>query len=210
MRPRTLTVHLDDVPVATFTGTRPGRVSCAYLGAAFEMAGLTAPLLSCSLPLRRGRGAAYPFASGLLPEGVHRQVMAGIAGVPTHDVIGMLARFGRDVAGALVITEGDLEHRPQPSVEPYDEHGLDRAVAELSDHPLGLYDDSELSIAGLADKMLLARTPDGGFGRPRHGAASTHILKVDDRTRRGLVRAEHACLALARDVDLAAAHSTVL
>ena len=64
-------------------------------------------MLAAATP-REGRG--YQFASGLLPEGVHRQMMAGIAGVPTHDVIGMLARFGRDVAGALVITEGDLIH----------------------------------------------------------------------------------------------------
>ena len=134
--------------------------------------------------------------------------MAGLAGVPTHDVLGMLARFGRDVAGALVVADVPAAH--DPTVEPYDATGLERAVEELTDHPLGLFDDSELSLAGLQDKMLLVALPGGGWGRPVHGWPSTHILKLDDRLRPGLVRAEHTCLELARAAGLPAAASELV
>jgi serine/threonine-protein kinase HipA len=84
-------------------------------------------------------------------------------------------------------------------------------VAALgAERPLGLHDDSELSIAGLADKMLVVRLGPGEYGRPIHGAPSTHILKVDDRVHRGLVRAEHVCLAWARLAGLRAARSDLI
>jgi serine/threonine-protein kinase HipA len=56
--------------------------------------------------------------------------------------------------------------------------------------------------------LLVADGPR--WARPMHGYPSTHILKVDDRVRRGLVRAEHACLTLARRAGIAAAESTLI
>ncbi|QGN58077.1 HipA domain-containing protein [Nostocoides sp. HKS02] len=209
MKARTLSVWRDGTRIAELVARRPGKVECRYTDEALDAWPGNVPLMSCSLPLRTGRLQAWAFTTGLLPEGQHRQAMAGLAGVPTHDVIGMLARFGRDVAGALVISDVDPPVR-DGSVDPYSAADLEVAVAELADHPLGLYEDSELSIAGLADKMLLAQTAPGRYGRPRHGAPSTHILKVDDRTRTGLVRAEHACLELARSVGVPAAASELM
>ncbi len=75
-------------------------------------------------------------------------------------------------------------------------------MAGLAEHPLALHDDSELSIAGLQDKLLLVALPEGGWGRPRHGYPSTHILKTDDPRRPGLIDAEAACLRLAVHVGL--------
>ena len=206
MKRRNLGVWRDGLLVARLTGNRPGFVQCAYTDEALTRWQGNTPVLSCSLPLRSGRLNAWAFATGLLPEGQHRQAMAAIAAVPTYDVLGLLERFGRDVAGAVIISAEDPPLR-NPSVEPYTPHTLLEAVADLKDHPLGLYDDSELSIAGLADKMLLTQVSPGRYGRPRHGAPSTHILKVDDQVRKGLVRAEHACLQLARAVGLSAANS---
>jgi len=62
------------------------------------------------------------------------------------------------------------------------------------------------TIAGIQDKMLLVETPQG-WARPVNGYPSTHILKLDDRTHRGLVIAEHTCLTLARAAGLPAANS---
>ena len=84
----------------------------------------------------------------------------------------------------------------------YDPGQLDAEVTELPGRPLGLHDDSELSIAGLQNKLLLVRLPDGGWARPVHGFPSTHILKVDDPRHPGLVAAEAGCLALARTLGL--------
>jgi serine/threonine-protein kinase HipA len=199
-------VWLRDEHVAELESPRVGRVTCRYLPEVLERYGLGIPLLSCSLPVRSEKQAAWAFCAGLLPEGQHRQAMAELANVTTLAVLGMLRRFGRDVAGAVVLSEQDPPPR-NGAVVPYTPDGLVEAVADLGAHPLGLQEDSELSIAGLQDKMLLVRISPGEWGRPAHGFPSTHILKVDDRVRQGLVRAEHACLTLARLAGLSAADS---
>ena len=107
MKRRNLGVWLDGLLVARLTGNRPGFVQCAYTAEAFTRWRGNTPVLSCSLPLRSGRLNAWAFATGLLPEGRHRQAMAAIAGLPTHDVLGLLERFGRDVAGAVIISAED-------------------------------------------------------------------------------------------------------
>jgi len=208
MSARELGVWLHGNHVAVLRAPRTGQVSCQYDRAVLDDLALNTPLLSCSVPVRTGRQNAWAFVTGLLPEGQHRQEMAALAGVTTFDLLGMLDRFGRDVAGAVVVSAEDPPLR-SAAIDPYTSDQLADAVRELDDHPLGLYDDSELSIAGLQDKMLLVADGDG-WARPTHGYPSTHILKVDDRTRRGLVRAEHACLTLARHAGLAAASSQLL
>lgn len=213
-RVRELHVWLHGAHVATLRSPGIGKVRLQYTPAALDRYALGIPLLSCSLPLRTGPQDARPFAGGLLPEGQHRQAMAGLAGVTVDDILGLLVRFGRDVAGAVVITKpGETDVREgsgAATVEPYGPGALEQAVSELGDHPLGLFDDSELSLPGLQDKMLLVRLADGRWGRPVHGWPSTHILKLDDRLRPGLVRAEHTCLRLARLAGLPAAASELV
>jgi serine/threonine-protein kinase HipA len=204
-----LAVWLDGQRVAVLRRTGPGGVSCEYTRQVVAEHPLGIPLLSCSLPVRRGRQAAWPFVTGLLPEGHHRTSMSRLAGVDTLDALGMLARFGRDVAGALVIaadTAADTAatddaagspHAAVPDLIALSEEDLLADVASLPARTLALHDDSELSLAGLEDKILLVRTPDG-WARPVHGYPSTHILKVDNRIHRGTVVLEHDCLQLAR------------
>jgi serine/threonine-protein kinase HipA len=209
-----LAVWLDGRRVAALRRAGPGRVSCEYTGQTLAEHPLGLPLLSCSLPVRRGRQAASPFVTGLLPEGHHRTSMSRLAGVDTLDSLGMLARFGRDVAGALIIaadTGGpDDGGGPVPAAAPglvaLSEQDLLAEVASLPARTLALHDDSELSLAGLEDKILLVATPEG-WARPVHGYPSTHILKVDNRVHRGTVLLEHDCLQLARRAGIPAASS---
>lgn len=204
-----LGVWLHDEQVGRLTSPQVGRIRLSYTKAVREAYPLNTTLLSCSLPVRTGSQDAWPFATGLLPEGQQLQAMAALAGLPTHDVLGLLARFGRDVAGAVTLsTEAPLLRNA--TVEPYTADQLATTVDELTEHPLGLYDDSELSIAGLQDKMLLVSLPDGRWGRPVHGYPSTHLLKLDDRRHPGLVEAEHTCLELAAAAGLPAASSQLL
>ena len=101
---------------------------------------------------------------------------------------------------SVIGTEG-----PEPrdgGVEPFEGNGLSEAVEDLEEHPLGTHEDSELSLAGLQDKLLLVRLPDGGWGRPLGGRPSTHILKREDTRFPGLIKAEAECLAIARAVSL--------
>jgi serine/threonine-protein kinase HipA len=58
--------------------------------------------------------------------------------------------------------------------------------------------------------MLLVALPDGQWARPVHGYPSSHILKVDDRRRPGLVHAEHTCLRLAQTAGLDAPDSHLI
>jgi serine/threonine-protein kinase HipA len=208
-RPEPLGVWLHETFVAELTPRRPWELHCRYSEQALASWRGLSPVLSCCLPLQSRRMNASVFAAGLLPEGQHRQALAGELKVAVNDVYSLLSRFGRDVAGALVIATEQPAAR-QPTVVPYTSATLEREVLELPQRPLAIHDDSELSIAGLQDKLLLVALVDGGWGRPAHGYPSSHILKVNDPLRPGLVRAEAQCLALAREVGLSGVEAKIL
>jgi serine/threonine-protein kinase HipA len=196
-----LGVWLDGVRVAEFSKSKDGGISCAYNEEALERWPQNSPLLSCSLPLGARRMEALAFCRGLLPEGRALQTLAHQAGLATNDTFGLIARYGRDVAGALVIA-AEPPDEERYGVEEYSDQRLQEAVEDLDEHPLGSHDDSELSLAGLQDKLLLVKQPGGGWGRPLHGRPSTHILKLDDARRPGLIEAEAECLRLAAAAGL--------
>lgn len=206
-RPEPLGVWLHGCRVAQLTTSGPGDVTLRYSEEALDRWPRNTPVVSCSLPLNNRPQKAAAYFKGMLPEGRHLQALAARAKVSTADIFGLLARYGRDVAGAAVIAAKEPQDRPG-RVEPYDATGLGDEVANLEDHPLGVHEDSELSIAGLQDKLLLVADGDG-WGRPVGGRPSTHILKVEDRRYPGLVTMEAACLRLAQIVGLAGGDVTV-
>jgi serine/threonine-protein kinase HipA len=200
-RIRRLGVWLDGVHVADLEQTRWPEIRCRYLEPALGRWPLNSPVISCSLPLRERAQDALAFCKGLLPEGQALQQMAARAGIAVNETFGLLDRYGRDVAGALVIGQ----EPPDPGrfdTIPYTDESLSEAIDDLAEYPLGVHDDSELSLAGLQDKLLLVQLAEGGWGRPVHGRPSTHILKVEDPRFPGLIRAEADCLMLAREVGL--------
>jgi serine/threonine-protein kinase HipA len=207
-RTRQQTVWLDGERVGQVFGRDRTSVAFVYDDGVLAAYSLNTPLLSCSLPVMPGRQNARPFLGGLLPEGEHRRAMAQEARCLTDDVFALLARFGQDVAGAVVVGE-HVSTRPDAGVVPYTPTSLADEVAGLAERPLALHDDSELSIAGLQDKMLLVELPAGDWARPVHGFPSTHILKLDDRAHPGLVHAEHTCLQIAGAAGLEVARSQV-
>jgi serine/threonine-protein kinase HipA len=200
-KPDPLGVWLDGLLVAELKPRRRGELHCTYTDEALARWRRLSPVLSCSLPLRKAPMNASVFADGLLAEGQHRHALSADLKVASNDVYSLLRRFGRDVAGALVIATEEPSAR-RPEAIPYAHGSLEQEVIDLPDRPLAIHDDSELSIAGLQDKLLLVRMPDGGWGRPAHGYPSSHILKVDDALHPGLVMAEAECLRLAARVGL--------
>ncbi|MFT4187230.1 MAG: HipA domain-containing protein [Aeromicrobium sp.] len=203
-----LSAVLHGTVVAELTSSGPGQVTCRYTPEALAAYELNAPVLSCSLPLsRRPATEAGRFFRGLLPEGAALAAAAALAGVPTYDTFGLLSRFGRDVAGACVIGT-DVGERVPGGVEHYSDDGLAEEVADLDERPLALHDDSELSLPGLQNKLLLVRTPTG-WARPVGGYPSSHILKVEDRRFAGLVSAEADALRLARRLGLTTVETEV-
>jgi serine/threonine-protein kinase HipA len=136
--------------VATITARRPWDVRLTYSDEALERWPSNTPLLSCSLPVQRKEQRATPFFRGLLPEGRQLLEAASLARVTTNDVFGLLAAYGRDVAGALVLSNEDpAAGRERWDVVEQDDATLAAEVAGLDDHPLGLHPDSELSLPGM-------------------------------------------------------------
>ena len=200
-RPPQLLVLLHDTHVASLTqrgAAAPIRLT--HTGAALETWPRNTPLLSCSLPLTGRPVNATAFLDGFLPEGDARARIAADRNIAAGDTYLLLAELGRDIAGAVQIVTDDATHRA-PSVEPYTHDTLTERVLRLPAEPLAITDDSELSLAGLRDKMTLVATEDG-WGRPVNGYPSTHILKVEDRAYPGMADLEAACLHVARQVGL--------
>lgn len=202
-----LSVEIGEVVVAHIEMRRWNDLRCRYTPDAFERWPDNTPVLSCSLPLGPGPLQATGFCRGLLAEGRALDAMASLAGVATNDTFGLLARYGRDVAGAITLIDPRRETPARtPGFVSYSDDDLDTAVSSLDDNPLGLEDDSELSLAGIQNKLLLVRDGDR-WARPTGGFPSTHILKAGDPRFPGLIEAEQACLALGRAAGLDAANT---
>ena len=92
---------------------------------------------------------------GLLPEGAHLLAVATTARVPTNYYADLLARYGRDIAGAFTISVGEPDER-RWAVEPDDDEHLAAELRSVAESPgFAIRDDSELSIAGLQNKLLV-------------------------------------------------------
>ena len=119
----------NDTHVADFTAKRGWDLRCRYTAASLGRWPGNLPVLSCSLPLQARPQDASAFLRGLLPEGAHLQSMASLAGVATNDTHGLLARFGRETAGALVILAGD--EPPDRSSWAVEQYGVNEFDAEI-------------------------------------------------------------------------------
>ncbi len=164
-------------------------------------------VLSTSMPLnslRRPRGdLVRAYFDGVLPEGQIRDRLSDEFAVRRGDGFGLLSAIGRDCAGAVVIQPNGS---PRPGsggrVDPLADQDLERLIARLEERPLGADHEVRASLPGVQEKLLLAKTPDGAWGRPVDGAPSTHILKPQDMRLNAYAAAESFCLNLARHLDL--------
>jgi serine/threonine-protein kinase HipA len=170
--------------------------------------GLGRPGASCSLLCSDSPIDASTWCQGLLPEGQQLATLAAGIGVSAGDTYQLLRRYGRDVAGAFEVVEPVSGLQNVPTIRMYTDLELQAEVLSVADGstPLGIHDDSELSLAGVQNKLTLVQTARG-WARPQLGYPSTHIMKLDPQNREGLVVAEHAALVLARTIGLRAAKS---
>lgn len=202
MSAKRLGVWLDGVKVATLEVKRPWDLRCRYEADLLASGDANRPLLSCSLPVTRQPGSATPWARGLLPEGNHLLALATRARVRTNYYADLLDRYGRDIAGAFEISVEPPEPRKW-ALEPYSNTALVEELRLVVDAPgFAVRDDSELSIAGLQNKLLVTALSEGRWARPCNGHPSTHIMKLADGRDSGLLPAEYACMQLARSVGL--------
>ncbi|GAA3386626.1 HipA domain-containing protein [Cryptosporangium minutisporangium] len=170
--------------------------------------------VSAALPVRSAHyppGAVAPYLEGLLPEGEMRTRIEQRFGVRRGHVFGLLRAIGRDCAGAVaLLPPGETPTDSLAEAEPLDDERLAAEVASLGTAPLGVDAHVRLSLAGLQDKLLVARLPDGRWARPVDGAPSTHILKPEPARFPGLARLEAFGLAVARELGMTVADADVV
>ncbi len=197
-----LGVWMDGQQVATLSERR-STLRLEHTEAAFA-AGIGRPLLSVSLPVRNRPyqgGTAHAFFNGLLPEGEARRMIAHDFGVHVDSVIDLLAILGRDCAGALVVlADGEAPEEPGPP-EPVSEAEVAERLRQLRISPLGVDNRVRVSLAGIQEKLLLAKTGEG-WALPVDGAPSTHILKPVVPLLRHSVTNEAFCMRVAHHLDI--------
>ena len=198
-----LVAWLHGVPLLTLKPSDNLRFSLDWTPGAAARWDLGNRILSVSLPL----GVPLParddtglnFFENLLPEGPALDTMARLAKVSRADTYGILAAFGRDCAGAIMVLP-DGEVPPEPAEQTYtpltpDE--LTRAIRNLGTQPLGADPERGFrpSLPGYQRKLLVGRADDGTWQTPDGGAPSTWLLKPDGAT--AIATNEMTCLDLA-------------
>lgn len=176
--------------------------------AAISHFGANSRVLSVSIPLsprqnRSHAGRRRAFFTELLPEGNQLEYMRAAAGLRQDDTVAFLARYGRDVAGALQIWDEDDPAEPLvPAVSPVSASDIRRLLTEPQRYPLGNVPiRGKSSLAGMQPKIVLARSEDG-WNQVHGGHPSTHLLKPQTTLYPTVVFDEEYGARLARAVGL--------
>ena len=204
-----LEVHLYETHVGDLVGNSWRDFDFVAMGAAIDRFGVGSTVLSESVPLvpRQPRGKAARrrmFFDELLPEGAARQRLADRARVTPMDTLGLLAAYGRDVAGAVQVfdpTAADAADPPRArALSTADIVDLldDVAAFPLANAPMS----GKASLAGVQEKVLLARVGDR-WAQCLYGYPSTHILKPVARSHSDMIYNEEYASRLARALGLA-------
>jgi serine/threonine-protein kinase HipA len=75
-------------------------------------------------------------------------------------------------------------------------------VRNLRSAPLGVAERVRISLAGVQEKLVLTRMPDGSWGSPVDGTPSTHILKPELAEYPKIVENEAFCMRFAKHLGL--------
>lgn len=202
-----LAVWLYGEHVASIERDRRGS-RLTYTDTALERYPLGTPLLTLSLPVATRtypQGVVRSFLDGLLPEGEARRAIARDVGESASDTYGLIRVLGRDCAGAVVIQPTDDPRPPSPTTataEPLTTEEIESLVRDLRTRPLGAGGRVRVSLAGVQEKLLLTRMPDGRWGRPIDGTPSTHILKPEVAAYPMTAENEAFCMRVAKHLGL--------
>ena len=142
-----------------------------------------------------------------LPEGEPRRTIARDLRLRTEDTYGLILALGRDCAGTVVMQPADEPAPPTTTrtAEPLSQEAIAELVENLRSAPLGTGGRVRISLAGVQEKLLLTRMPDGLWGRPIDGTPSTHILKPEITAYPHTVANEAFCIRVAKHLGLKAA-----
>ena len=116
------------------------------------------------------------YFDNLLPEEALRSALAKEARVPAEDAFGMLAYFGAESAGSLVLRDRERPAAAERGLKPLPLSELSRRIADLPQASLGEKAPKKMSLAGAQHKLPIVLDGDQLF-EPLPGTPSTHILK---------------------------------
>ncbi|TVZ06361.1 type II toxin-antitoxin system HipA family toxin [Trebonia kvetii] len=211
-----LVAWLHGTPVAVLTPAAEFRIRMEWHAEGVERWGLGSPALSVGLPVGTPTGPrdmrGLDFFENMLPEGPALTRMAALAGVRPVDTYGILAAFGHDCAGAVMLLPdgeqpGAAGHCGYTPMTPAD---LRQVIGNLDARPLGAASERGFrpSLPGFQRKALLGRSADGTWQLPYGDAPSTWILKPDGP--HAMAANEATCLRLAAACGLDAAQAELL
>lgn len=148
-----------------------------------EQFGANSSVLSVAIPLlprtrRDHAGRRRNWFAELLPEGLQYDHMLKQGQLRPGDTLGFLARYGRDVAGAVQVWDSDDPTEPRaPSMRPVTRAEVRGLLEDPIGSPLANAPGSgKSSLGGVQPKVVLTRTRDG-WAQALGGYPTTHILK---------------------------------
>jgi serine/threonine-protein kinase HipA len=211
-----LVAWLHGTPVAALAPAPDFRIRVEWRAEGIERWGLGSPALSVGLPIGTPAGPrdmrGLDFFENMLPEGPALARMAALAGVRPVDTYGILAAFGRDCAGAvMLLPDGEQPGAADRSgYTPMTPADLRQVISDLDAVPLGAAPERGFrpSLPGFQRKALLGRAPGGTWQLPYGDAPSTWILKPDGP--HSMAANEVTCLRLAAACGLDAAQAELL
>ncbi|MCL2882076.1 MAG: HipA domain-containing protein [Coriobacteriia bacterium] len=204
-----LAVTLYDTLIGYLSPDNAGSFDFAAAPEAFERFSLLSPILSVAVllspqPSRHHARRRRNFFDELMPEGRNLTWLARQARLDEADTFGLLAHYGLDVAGALMICpEGETVAAQSPQVAEVDAKEIHRMLTRTAEIPLGnVAPVGRTSLAGVQTKILLARVSGGQWCSVEGGYPSTHIIKPAQPDFPALIYDECFCTQLAGRLGL--------
>jgi len=118
------------------------------------------------------------YFDNLLPEEALRPLYAHEARLPAEDAFGLLAWYGAESAGSLVLLAPGQANPAGAGTRPLSDGALSARIRDLPRVPLIHNAPKRMSIAGAQQKLLVVLDGNDLY-EPLPGNASTHILKPD-------------------------------
>ena len=116
------------------------------------------------------------YFDNLLPEEEMRAVLANEANIAQEDAFGLLAYYGSESAGSLVLRDPDHPISTERGLKPLPLAELSRRIHNLPRISLTRDAPKQMSAAGAQPKLLIVLL-EGELFEPLPGTASTHLLK---------------------------------
>lgn len=143
------------------------------------------------------------YFDNLLPEENQRHLLAEDAQVDAADAFALLAHYGKESAGSLVLLPANTTPSKHQQTQPLSHHALDKRIRMMPQTPLTHDAPKHMSLAGAQHKLAVI-WQDEQFFEPTGNTPSTHILKPDHPSKAypHSVINEWFCMQLAKRMGL--------